>query len=363
MDPNELIYYAYNILLGRDPDPEGLDFWTKQLQNKSKDAFLSAIVQSEEFSNHHPSWLKLQNEISPHHIYSGYNDSDIEMMHKYILNSARLHDDHFVDGFGQRTLLTSVPFASKFNLNRLTMPVPDDGFHAEALEYIALIDSITRSKGSFCAVEIGAGWGPWISLAGVLARAQKFSNINLVGVEGLPARFELMKRQLAFNGLRPNSQGTDTLLGNIHCKLFEGAAGVKSGHLFFPDVSVMDMGSAASTEDNQTDYRGLDNKNIKVKSYALSEIMEDLKKIDYLHIDIQGSEYDLIAANLTLLNERVAGLMIATHSRVIEGKLIELLYGAGWLLHREKPCRVDWGLKIPSLTGMTVVDGCQYWRK
>lgn len=296
-------------------------------------------------------------------IYRGYTDDDIKMLREYLTETAQVYENFFVDGFGQRTLLECVPFASGFNLNRLTMPVPDDGFHAEALEYVALIDSIRRSRDSFCAVEIGAGWAPWVSLGGVLARKQVFSNISLVSVEGLPSRFELMKKQLTFNSLRPDSEECDTLLDNIHCKLFKGAAGFGQDCLWFPDAPVTDMGSAASTENGQTDYRGLQTTNTKIKAYTLHDILDDLEKIDYLHIDIQGSEYDLIAANLSLLTERVEGMMVATHSRVIEGKLVELLHSNGWHLHREKPCIVNWESCAPTITGMTTVDGCQYWRR
>jgi len=313
-----------------------------------------------------PKSSKIQDELlkpSTQQIYRGYYDIDIEMLRKYVSEKAQIFESFFVDGFGQRTLLECVPFASKFDLDRLTLPVPDDGFHAEALEYIALIDSIQRAGDSFCAVELGAGWAPWISLAGVLARKKNLSKIRLVGVEASPSRFELMRRQLAFNKLRPDSKDNDTLLDNIHCKLFEGAAGIELEWLYFPDVPVTDMGPATSIENCQVDYRGFQTKNIKVKAYTIREILVDVEKVDYLHIDIQGSEYEIIAANLALLTERVDGMMIATHSRVIEGKLIELLYDNGWYLHREKPCIVDWHSDAPTITGMTTLDGCQYWRR
>lgn len=296
-------------------------------------------------------------------IYRGYFDEDIEMLRKSVTEKAQINKNFFVDGFGNRTLFKCVPFASKFDLDRLTLPVPDDGFHAEALEYIALVDSIQRTVDYFCAVELGAGWAPWISLAGVLARKKRFSKISLVGVEASPSRFELMRRQLAFNNLRPDSKDNETFLDNIYCKLLKGAAGVESGRLYFPDVPVTDMGSATSTENCQTDYRGIRTKNLKVKAYTLHEIFRGFEKVDYLHIDIQGSEYDLIAANSALFTERVAGMMIATHSRVIEGKLVDLLYDNGWYLQREKPCIVDWHSSVATITGMTTVDGCQYWRR
>ena len=56
-------------------------------------------------------------------------------------------------------------------------------------------------------------------------------------------------------------------------------------------------------------------------------------------------------------------MMIGTHSRVIEGALIELLYANGWTLELEKPCRVVWSEHPVSQEAMTEVDGCQYWRR
>lgn len=353
MDSAELVHHAYNLLLNRDPDPTGLDHWAKIIQKDGKGAFVSGLLASEEFVRLYPD---MPVNTPSDQIYRGYTSSDVELLQKYTILQAKLCKDHFIDGFGQKTPFDCVPFAAGFDLGRLTFPVPDDGLHAEAAEYVALVDSIERATDTYCAVEIGAGWGPWISLAGVLAK-DKFQHVDLVGVEGHPARFELMKRQLAFNGLIPE------FLDNVRCKLIQGAAGIGQQYLYFPDADVADMGSAASAEDSQVDYRGEVTGNIKVRSYTLSEILDGLEHVDFLHIDIQGAEYNLVAANLCLLEERVSSMMIATHSRPIEGKLIELLIGAGWHLHREKPCRVNWSLKTPEIAGMTQVDGCQYWKK
>ena len=97
---------------------------------------------------------------SPLQIYSGYTDEDIKVLKSFVRQNAALEDEHFVDGFSQKTLYKSVAFCENFNLERLTLPVPDDGYHAEALEYIALSDSVRRANETYCVVELGAGWGP-----------------------------------------------------------------------------------------------------------------------------------------------------------------------------------------------------------
>jgi hypothetical protein len=303
----------------------------------------------------------IHSEPSPLHVYSGYRDEHVEMLRHFVKQRARKEIDRFVDGFGQHTLYKCVPFDKSvvFDLSRLTLPIPDDGVHAEGAEYVAVADSVRRAGDMYSVVELGAGWGPWLALSALLARGRGIQEVQLVGVEALPARFALLKEHLFINKLRPES-GEDTVLDDIHCRLIQGAATPVRTQLWFPDLPVEDMGSAASDQDSAFDYRGRPVTNLTVEGYPLSEIVGD-SMVDFLHIDIQGTEYELISANVDLLDHQVGSLMVATHSRVIEGKLIELLYSRGWHLELEKPCRVDWVARPVSQAGMTTVDGCQYW--
>ena len=299
---------------------------------------------------------------SPFQIYSGYTDEDITMLKSFVKQNATLENDHYIDGFSQKTLYKSVAFSTNFNLERLTLPVPDDGLHAEALEYIAVCDSVLRAKGTYCAVELGSAWGPWISLGGVVARNHGIKRIDLVGVEAHPERFSLLKQQLSANDLRPDTIQNTTEIDRIRCRLIQGAASSEHKTLWFPKVDIKDMGAAASDTNTSSDYRGLTAENFPVEGFTLKEIIGDLT-VDLLHIDIQGAEFDVVNSGITTLNSQVKSMLIGTHSRVIEGKLIETLYKHGWYLHREKPCRVEWRNLPASLEAMTQVDGCQYWRR
>ena len=68
------------------------------------------------------------------------------MLHRHAVGPASLESDHYIDGFGVKTLYACVPFDSPdaLNLSRLEHPIPDDGFHAEGIEYVALLDAIER---------------------------------------------------------------------------------------------------------------------------------------------------------------------------------------------------------------------------
>lgn len=303
--------------------------------------------------------------VSPLQVYSGYEEKDFEIIRKFSKSKASVTINHYVDGFGVKTLDECVPFVKlgALNVERLEFPVPDDGFHAEAIEYVALTDALNRShvEDAFCAVEIGAGWAPWMTAAGVIARQRECKEIKLVGVEASSQRFPLMCRHLEMNELRPfYTSSEDVHHGNVFTRLFNGAVWTHDGVIWFPESDVADMGAAASTSNEATDYRGAKYDNQSVPCRRLDTLLQGLGMVDFMHIDIQGAEFDLLENQLNWVTQNVNALMIATHSRSIEGKLIELLFDNGWQLYREKPCRVDWN-KSCSLVGRTVVDGSQYW--
>lgn len=306
-----------------------------------------------------------EQHTSPLQVYTGYEEQDFSAIRKFAPFRATVGDKHYTDGFGVKTLYECVPFVNPATLDagRLEFPVPDDGFHAEAIEYAALADALQRSRqdAPFCAVEIGAGWAPWITAAGVIAHHRGAGKISLVGVEASSLRFTLMCRHLETNGLRPPAaSGEDAQHENVFTRLFNGAIWTHDGVILFPESDVADMGSAATTSDGETDYRGAKSANKPIPCRKLDTLMQGLDMVDFMHIDIQGAEFELLHSQIGWVTNHVKTMMIATHSRPIEGKLMELLFDHGWQLHREKPCRVDWH-KDCSLVGRTVVDGSQYW--
>jgi hypothetical protein len=81
-----------------------------------------------------------------------------------------------------------------------------------------------------------------------------------------------------------------------------------------------------------------------------------------IHIDIQGGEYEVCRASIADLGERAKRVIIGTHSRKIDGDLVELFMREGWILEHEKPTKFTFRSNPPSLEAMTTVDGTQCWR-
>jgi FkbM family methyltransferase len=212
------------------------------------------------------------------------------------------------------------------------------------------------------AVEVGAGWAPWLVSCGTAARRMKrIKSIHLTAIEADPKHFEMLKLHLADNGF-----------GSAEKKLIRAVAGPKRGFAIFPisAASEQDWGiqptycSSEAEADALTvkgafiDYRGRRfNKVEKMPSVALSEILLPQRTVDLVHIDIQGGERSFVESQIELLTKKVRYLVIGTHSRANEGALINVLSVAGWRLELEKPCEFAIGDQSLQVTN----DGTQGW--
>jgi hypothetical protein len=91
---------------------------------------------------------------------------------------------------------------------------------------------------------------------------------------------------------------------------------------------------------------------------ALGEILAPVPRLDLLHVDIQGGEAELVAGTREVLRNKVAYLVIGSHSRQIEGRLFDMLLADGWRLEMERPA-----ILVLTDSGPVVsVDGVQGWR-
>lgn len=231
------------------------------------------------------------------------------------------------------------------------LPIPDDGVYGGLIEYAAVCQAVEEAGRSFSMVELGAGWGPWVSAAGVLARRKGIEQIRLVAVEASSARIKTLHAHLADNGLSDVTQAVF------------GAAWTEDGALRFPKVGVLDHGGAASTDRNNLtrDYRNLEVEMEDVPAYSVQTLCEGLGVVDLMHWDIQGAEAEVADACIDFLNENVRRVFIGTHSRMIEGRLLETFHKAGWSLVIEKACELRFDRSKPDVIGMTTTDGEQYW--
>ena len=269
--------------------------------------------------------IKKQNleTVSELQTYRGYDLTDVNILQEFFVQEPSWDGEIFTDVFGRKTSQNVVPSVIKldklFTLHRL-LPIPDDGHAAEAIEYLSLADAINNAqKNTFSFIELGAGWGPWTSLAYHMCQKKKISHVNLISVEATPGKIPKLKNHLIDNGLF-EGEGI-----NYSLKIINGAVAAKGGYQTFFPSDPENMGAEMIINGKSLDPNNMSDKLVGVDVIAFEKI-SDGQVFDFLHIDIQGHELYLIRDTLDIFKKQIRSFFIGTHTRPIEGEIIELLY-------------------------------------
>ncbi|KTD00215.1 FkbM family methyltransferase [Fluoribacter gormanii] len=300
-------------------------------------------------------------DLTENQIYLGYTFEDLERLEKYQTQS-EVENGFYTDYFGIKTDLS---FFSIYNTHHDQsigrLPFPCDTLHAEALEYIGAIKAVETARNRFVCIELGAGYGPWLVFAAKIAQQNGINDITLVGVEADKERIALMRAHFIKNGLPISEHDEIKTENQITTRCIYGGITESNGPLFYGASGIGDWGGAVSNDSSAMDYRGYELAKSRVPSYTIEDILHDFNHVDYVHMDIQGSEFKSLKHSIESINKKVRFMLIATHSRKIEGELLELLIQNKWTLLHEKPCKFDFNPKLSNLTGMATLDGIQVW--
>lgn len=227
------------------------------------------------------------------------------------------------------------------------VPIPGN-FHASVTEWAGTLRSVAEAKDEFVAVELGAGWGPWLTASAAGCRQRGIDRVKLVGVEAAASHVEFLRDHFADNGLDPDAH-----------TLLHGAAAATDGFVEFPELDdpACDYGATLHVQDPLL-HRVLGHGATRVPAYSIPTLLDEYRRVDLIHIDIQGSEGEVVAAARSVLKAKVRRLVIGTHGRAVEQRLLEDLSADGWTCETDHPCRYS-----PYQGGLGLaVDGCQVWR-
>jgi len=171
------------------------------------------------------------------------------------------------------------------------------------------------TKDFITTIELGAGWGAWcLATAGVIRNNLVPTTIKdyyCIGVEAEPTHFKWLKvhfKHSNINGVAIN-------------RIAAGLNGYKR----------FDTGYNPSTNYGQSTIRGVVNllhlitgKTTKVQCITLDELTTMAKGLCFVHMDIQGSELEVMSKCKNL--ERIDYLFIGVHSKKIGEKIRKLLH-------------------------------------
>ncbi|MDL2285939.1 FkbM family methyltransferase [Desulfococcaceae bacterium OttesenSCG-928-F15] len=342
------IVNAYRLILGREP--ENRTVIESRIDKMTIAELRQEFLNSDEFLK---NTLKNINiplmQQSPFFHYAASFDP-LEIMHKYAVANLRSNAKYLTNFLG---VLIDPKFFPTILADKAghiePIPIPAN-WHTDIAELGAALRAVNLSHETFTMIELGCGWGCWMNNTGVAAK-KIGKKVHLVGVEADLDHIKFAQESLATNGFL-----------NSEITLHHGIAASKYGIALFPRQTI--PGSSWGNEPifNVTEEKYYDavssGRYLELPMIALENLTKPFDRIDLLHIDIQGGEFDLIQDCVYLLNKKVAYMVIGTHSKQIEGNLFETLLNAGWDLEMERPAI----FQIVNGKPITTVDGLQGWR-
>jgi FkbM family methyltransferase len=253
---------------------------------------------------------------------------------------------YITDFLGVRTRTSFISSLSHHGGAVEGYPIPAN-FHATGLEWAGTLRAALEAVDELVAVELGAGWGPWLVTAAKAAERRGVRRARLVGVEGSRGHVAYMREHFADNGLDPAAHA-----------LVHGIAGPADGEAEFPVLAdpAAEWGAAAVLASGERPPAG--GATERVRTYSLDTLLKPFTVVDLVHIDIQGHEFEVVAAARDVLRQKVKRVVVGTHGRKIEEQLLNELPSRGWQLEAEEPCIYQQSAGAMQL----YIDGCQVWR-
>ena len=241
-----------------------------------------------------------------------------------------------VDGLGIRTRES---FADQTNWNVKFQPSEKPNFNEAYFEWIDVLNAVKNAKDHFRMIEIGAGYGPWLAVAGVAIKQLMQVPFQLIGIEADINRYNWMKQHLIDNdidlkghcfyhgvvnemgrsvwfdvGDSNKSYGATILRGNNIPTLWKD--GVRGWLKFLFNRRKLRKIGAIRPE--------------RVRAYRLSEILKKYPKVDFVDMDIQGSEGEVVRESICELNNKVKMIHIGTHNDEVESYLYKTFIAHKW---------------------------------
>ena len=167
------------------------------------------------------------------------------------------------------------------------------------LDWIAVLTAAAKARGVFRMAEFGAGWAPWL-IRGALAARQRdeVASCELMAVEADPNHYKWCIEHFEDNGLIPDEH-----------HILHGAVSTAPEILRFPVVAEPNADYSASLLDAEAVAE-----TISVQGHTIEDLLSRFSgPLDFLHVDIQGSEFDVLPPIIGELSKSVRAIMIGTH--------------------------------------------------
>jgi FkbM family methyltransferase len=217
----------------------------------------------------------------------------------------------------------------------------------EFFEWIDLYQAVDSASGSFCMVEVGAGYGRWLVAAACAIRRFRPMPVKLVGIEAEGAHFRMMEQHFRDNGFDPGEHS-----------LIEAACNGDGRDVFFAVGAAVEWYGQSIVGEEFTMQQFPEARSVRTRAVTLQDVLAPLAHVDLLDMDVQGSEAEIVEAAIVPMSEKVRRAHIGTHGHDLEERLRLQFRRAGWRCANDFPCQT----MIETHYGMVNFgDGAQSW--
>jgi len=175
--------------------------------------------------------------------------------------------------------------------------------------------------------------------------------IKLYGIEADSEHFDFARQALSDNEINADEY-----------VLSHGIAGKSASIALFPKIeSGINWGGSAIFNPSAQQLKdvGASRRYARIPVLDIEKMVKSEKVVDFLHVDIQGAELDLLTEIYDLLCRKFRYVFIGTHSKQIEAGLFDLFARKGiWKLEMERSAI----FKLVDGRPVVIGDGVQAWR-
>ena len=245
-------------------------------------------------------------------------------------------------------------------------------FSEDFYDWIDLLESVADGEDPYVFVELGAGFGRWAVHAANLCRAVGRPVGGLTACEAEPKHFRWMLTHLRDNDIDPgNHRLIEAVVAGSRgtVPFYVGAASSWYGQSIAQNV--IDYQSRPRVGVGSLLRRLLSREKVMervemIPAVVMEDVLKDLPTVHFMHVDIQGAEFDVLEHSMDLLGRCVKRIHVATHEPATEatrGRDMDRLVGDLFRAHSWRPRLAIRSGETTKVHGrsITFVDGVQVW--
>jgi len=219
----------------------------------------------------------------------------------------------------------------------------------------SLVAAVEEAQNTFYMMELGGGWGARTVIANaVLNRINPIDEFYIV-VEGMKKHCSWVKEHMENNGVNSKLHSIihSVVWVDNQPQLFPSCQGVfgQSVAVDIPNIvsnltdhqskkalkNLVKKGSFGISDEFQANF-GKHSRDWKfVSAITLRDILLPRNQVDYVDMDIQGAELQVLENEIDLIDEKVKRIHIGTHGKDIHKELINLFEHRGWQILIQAP--------------------------